>query len=396
MSKIFHCPVVVFGAGPSGSATAIRLAQLGVDCALVDRAAFPRDKICGDGIPSKILRLLEELNIETDEVLKAGNEIKQMIIYGPAGQILKTRTMKKSIKSSLCCPRYDFDNILFQKAAKSSKWLFCPSKLLNLKRNEKGFELTLKHQSETVVLKTPLIIAADGAHSIMAHRLGLMDQKKDKLIIGLRQYFSAPNFSPKVRIIYDESILPGYVWIFPVAKNRANVGLMYYGFQQSINDLFKKLIQQNPHLNRLLKEARPLDKIRHSILPPGTIPGRRITEGAMLIGDAAAFINPLTGGGICNGVLSGLKAAEIAARAIEKNDFSVKQLMAYETWWQEQLLPAFKLADKTVNWLARINRANLIFSVAEKNLLLRNLFFMSYGQLLPDSIRKGLSFLLRF
>jgi len=104
MSKLFHCPVVVFGAGPSGSATAIRLAQLGIDCALVDRAAFPRDKICGDGIPSKILRLLEILDIEADEVLKAGYEINQMIIYGPAGQILKTRTMKKTFKT-VCAVR---------------------------------------------------------------------------------------------------------------------------------------------------------------------------------------------------------------------------------------------------------------------------------------------------
>lgn len=395
MSKVIQCPVVVFGAGPSGSATAIRLAQLGIDCALVDRASFPRDKICGDGIPSKILRLLEELDIDGDEVLKAGYEINQMIIYGPAGQILKTRTMKKSIKSSLCCPRYDFDNILFQKAAQRCKWLFCPSKFLNLKRNENEFELTLEHQAETITLKTPLILAADGAHSLMAHRLGLLEQKKKSLIIGLRQYFSAPAFSPKVHIVYDESILPGYIWIFPVAKNLANVGLMYYGFRRSINVLFKKIIQQNPHLNRLLKEARPLDKIRHSILPPGTIPGRRITNGAILIGDAAAFINPLTGGGIYNGVLSGLKAAEVAANALKKNDFSLDQLMAYENWWREQLLPGFKIADKTVKWLTGIHRANLLFTVAEKNLLFRNLFFMSYGQVLPDSVKKGLHFLSR-
>ena len=395
MSKINRYPIVVVGAGPAGSAAAIRLSQLGIECALIDRAAFPRDKICGDGISSKILPLLAKLAIDPHEVLKAGYGISQMIIYGPRGQVLKTRLLKKSLQSSLCCPRHDFDYILFKKAGERHQHLFSPAKLTEMKRVENSFELTLNAQGKSLKIHTPLIIVADGVHSLMAYRLGLLPQRKKKLIIGARQYFKGSFFPSKVHIVYDRAILPGYVWIFPVSKNVANVGLMYHGAGRAMTPLFKNLLQQNAILNRLLKEAEPLDKIKHSVLPPGTIPGRRITDGAILIGDAAAFVNPLTGGGIYNAILSGIKAAEVAARAVKKNDFNAQNLMPYEMWWRENLLPGFRLADFTVKWLSRPNRANLIFSLGQKNLLARRLFFMNYGQILPRPLKKMIKFLER-
>ncbi len=79
-------------------------------------------------------------------------------------------------------------------------------------------------------------------------------------------------------------------------------------------------------------------------LPLGASSGKRTDDGLMLIGDAAGFVNPLTGGGIYNAILSGIKAAQIGVKALIEKDCSRKRMGEYETWWRKNLLPGFQSA----------------------------------------------------
>ncbi len=388
MESALEVPVVIFGAGPAGCSAALKLDMLGIPFALIDHAVFPRDKVCGDGIPLKAITLLEQLDIKKEEIVTIAHPIHQMIIHAPNQKVLKSRVVQDFEKSGFCCARISFDELLFNRAKQKARHVFTPAHLKKLEPQEDGYALEIMFQSQTVLIRTRLIIGADGANSLISKVLSLLNQRKNFLIYGIRQYYKGTQFGSKVHIIYDRSILPGYFWVFPISANSSNVGMMVYEHRHLLDNSFYNGIQQNSVLRRLLKDAEPLSKAKKSLLPSGLTPGKRTTKNALLIGDAAAFVNPLTGGGIYNAMLSGMKAALIAHTAFKENDFSESVLGLYDRWWQSEFLPGFYLAAFVLKWLQTEQRINWFFTLAQHNPILRQIFFMSYGQVLPKILKK--------
>jgi geranylgeranyl reductase family protein len=383
MSNLQNKTVAVVGGGPAGSAAAIRCAILGCRVLLIDKARFPRDKVCGDGIPAKVLNLLSALHIPQEEVAALGYPIYGMTLHGPSAQKIALGSQQASVRpGSFCIPRKIFDHFLFEKARARANHVYSGREVKNAEWNGKRWLLTFADASGDKP-EADLLIAADGATSLLARKILGLPTGEAHRFWGIRQYFRGGPFPPLVRMFYDRRLLPGYFWIFPVAENRANVGMMVPKAAIEtvpIQKLFEQVRQTNGEVARYLENALPEEAAKGAPLPLGTLPGTRVSEGFVAIGDAASFVNPVTGGGIFSAMLSGIKAAEFGAKALSGKTTSLGALLEYERWWRRTLLPGFRAARWLARPLADFSRADALFSKMQKYRLLRNLFFAMYGQ----------------
>ncbi len=390
-----YFPVVIVGAGPAGSAAAIYFQREGFAALLVDRARFPRDKVCGDGIPLKTFHLLTDLGFDEQQLFQHGYRIRQLNLYSPDHRVTRFGNLKPDASTkSGCIPRYQFDHLLFQKAQEAAAAVWEQHRFIGYEQQTNG-ELQVSFQSlssgKLLQVRTHLLIGADGGKSRVAQAARLLTQNREFRFDGLRRYYQGKAFEPTVHLIYDERTLPGYVWIFPVAKDRANVGIMTdrsvrqrYG--KTIREIFEEVLATNPVVQKVLEGAQPEGEVRGAPLPLGSLPGPRSTDGVMLIGDAAAFINPITGGGIYFAILSAKHAARIGAAALRKQDTSRNALKAYEQWWRKTILPGFEYAE----WMRRSFRyprfVRWFLNQSSRFRVVANFFFAVYGRPLPRHV----------
>lgn len=383
-----HYQVVIVGAGPAGSAAAIQFKQKKIRTALIDKAVFPRDKVCGDGIPLKTFKLLSELGFSEAELFRGGRLIKRMYVYSPAGDktIIGGLQPDAGTKSG-CIPRFFFDNMLFQKAAGMADAAFIGYKLILFNREGDCWRLTIKNavSGEEKHLSADLLIGADGGNSMVARQSGLLAPDEKYRFDGLRIYYTGKKFEPAVHLFYDKLTLPGYVWIFPVAEERANVGIMInrrhkHESGKTIRQIFEEVLATNLQIREVLDGAQPMDKTRGAPLPLGVTRGERIADGLLLIGDAAAFINPISGGGIYFALLSAKMAAECGFAAFNAGGVSKNNLLPYEHWWRKSILPGFLYSDHLKKWFGSERFVNWFLRNTSRNRAFANFFIMVYGQ----------------
>ena len=201
--------VVIIGGGPAGAAAALYFKRAKVTVALVDKAIFPRDKSCGDGIPLKTFRLLEELGFREDEIFAGGFRISGMSVCAPNGA--RTHFGKTSVDSgtkSGCIPRKYFDNLLFQKAKQKADAVYEGYKLTAMTKTESGWRMKLQDSIEKnfIEVEADLLIGADGSGSFTARKSGLFPVDERYSFEGLRLYYTGKTFGNRVQIFYDQSI----------------------------------------------------------------------------------------------------------------------------------------------------------------------------------------------
>lgn len=328
--------VVVVGAGPSGSTSAIALAQKGHDVLLLDRQAFPRDKTCGDGIPVSAVAILYELGMR-EKINDAGYyKIDKLLISSPRGYTL-VANMRQGINgaASYVVTRFEFDALVQQHAVD------CGAEFKQARVKEPIIEDGFVRGVRAIVngaeeeIRAKVVIGADGVTSALARSLR-PDKHEDKhRAVALRAYIQDIEVQPRMVEFYlYKGILPGYAWIFPLGDESANlgIGMRLDKFRQHKGDLEQMVhtFLEMSAIKQRLKRGGVLQDIAVWQLNFGSQPMQRAYDGAVLIGDAAGLINPLTGGGISNGVQSAIMAADVIHQALSKGDTSIKMLQAYD------------------------------------------------------------------
>lgn len=383
--------VIIVGGGPSGSTSAIYHTRLGLKTLLIDKAVFPRDKVCGDGIPMKVLTLLKEMGVSLEELSRIGYQIDRLKLYSPSGVEVKYGEIDpESEAKSFCITRYLFDNFLFQRARQECGDVYDGVALRQLRRDNGRYYLTLQDNANgrEQVVSAPIVIGADGANSRVRKFLGLEIVLPEYRFDGVRAYMQGAYFEPAVLIFYDEVTLPGYFWIFPVSKTKANVGLMVEKEtcrQQGMNirEMFYYLLENNGDLKAALSGCQLLDEPKGHPLPLGHGAIDSIADGAMLIGDAASFINPITGGGIYYGMYSGKQAAYISKKAVDSGRFQKEDLREFQQFFRNKLLPGFDVANKMRRYFNKSGKVDRLFDRCNHSRIVANFFISLYGRPLP-------------
>jgi geranylgeranyl reductase family protein len=284
--------VAVVGAGPAGSAAAIAACRAGARVLLLDRAGFPRDKACGDGIAAEAVAVLRELGVTG--VTDGYPPIERLRLVGPQGAVV-SRALPRPAHT---VPRRVFDERLVRAAVAAGADL--RRHVVRAVRDDGAGSVTIDGRYAAAVL-----IGADGAGSVVRRALGHPVNPPGHLAVAIRGY--APSTATEQVIITTAQQWPAYAWEFPLGDGTANVG---YGEGLRGEPLTRAYLLDR--LNALLPGTEPAG-LRGHHLPLSTRrppPGR----GRMLLaGDALSLINPFTGEGIFYAVLSGSLAGAAAA-----------------------------------------------------------------------------------
>ncbi len=280
------------------------------------------------------------------------------------------------LPSCIAMPRKDFDNWLHEKIKESPLIEIKENTpITQWERNPNTQEWTLFNARKEPIVQTKLLIIATGSTASLPFTIGQLTKEDKHFAIGVRGYFchvSNNDFPNHAELFFHRKLMPGGFYIAPFKDGTANVNIVMRSDilkrnNLNINNLFWEMIDLHPTLRERFKAAEQVGKLEGSALHLGTKKRNISGDGYMLAGDAGGLIDLISANGIPQAMISGKFAAEQAAIAIEKNDFSAAFLKNYD-------LKVFKKIDNDLT-LGRIISP-----------------FLSYNFVL-NTIARGLNFL---
>lgn len=372
-SKSKKYQVIIVGAGPGGCSAALFLAKEGYSVLLLDRAAFPRDKICGDGITQPSLWMLDRMGVL--EKMEKQNPFRAygFIITSPAGKRMKSETppyKKFPMEYAYVMKRQVFDAVLLAHLKEINNidiiegFTVCDF----VYDNGKMAGVTGARGDSAESFYGEYIIGADGVHSVLARRLSLLNNKPRHRAFAVRAYFdNIEGLEDHIEIHYDEAMLPGYGWIFPLSKTSANVGvgvMNRFCDSKGINALFELFVKENVFAKDRLKGAvMEKGSFKGWALSMGGSPSKKSSGNVLFVGDAGSLVDPMTGEGIYHALRSG----EYAAQAISEGFKNKLGRKAVGPAYEKYLSKEFKWKEYIPGYLAQPllkNKTFINFSIS--------------------------------
>ena len=314
--------MLIVGAGPAGVAAAVPLAAAGRDVVVADKAVFPRDKCCGDGLTTLALRELELLGFDPAPSPT-----------GRSSTVPCCDHRRVARYACRCRPEPACTPLSPPASSSTTPWSTSPSKPAPRSIQGHGFDGSITARGDHVEVgldghepvAARYVVAADGMWSPVRKALGLGEPGYLGEWHAFRQYAGGVSGSARdhLHVWFDADLLPGYAWSFPLPGERANIGfgVLRDGTRriQDMKQLWAGLIER-PHVRRALGPAAHLED-RHTAWPiPAGIDRATLVDGRVLLtGDAAMATDVMTGEGIGQALLTGRLAAEaiIGAGALD-------------------------------------------------------------------------------
>jgi geranylgeranyl reductase family protein len=345
--------VIVVGAGPGGSAAAITLAQSGWRVLLLDKATFPRDKVCGDMVSPRSQRALRALGCSSALQSARPHLVNAGAFYLDGERLLEARVPKVRglTDYGLVLPRMVLDEIVFRQAQAAGAETIERCEVKGIKVEAGGVSVFAEREGEACTLHGRLVIGADGAHSLVSRALNPDSNKGRNISFALRAYFEdVSGDSSQVDILFDRAFFPGYAWIFPLGEGRANVGMgmvmdPYHHERASLRERFAGWLERDPAAQTRLHDAHLVGRIVGWPLNTYSPTSRRHGLRLLLIGDAANLVDPINGEGIHTALESAQIAARVADEALRADNLSKAFLSRYERRWRAAFDPDLRIAD---------------------------------------------------
>ncbi|MFH1570685.1 MAG: geranylgeranyl reductase family protein [Gemmatimonadota bacterium] len=365
--------LIVVGGGPAGAAATLYAHRRGLRVLLLDRARFPRDKICGDSISGKSLAILDELDLLPGVDRLPGAVAGQVLLASPdrtqarfdlgGYRYCDPLTGRQTPPGGYLIRRLVFDAFLFEAARRASAGCVEGFTVRDLVLEDGAVRGVRGHfgrggpGAKTCEFRAPLVLGCDGAGSIVARRTGLYAHDGRHASVALRCYYEGvAGLGDRTEIHFADEVMPGYFWIFPLEDGRANVGvgMLHQAIRRRRVDLRQALtrVLSRPPFDTRFAAARALEEPVGWSLPLGS--RRRPCSGAgfLLLGDAAGLVDPFSGEGIGNALYSARIAAGVAAEACQAGDFGAACLSRYDQRLWQALGPELKVSAR-LQWLGR-------------------------------------------
>ncbi len=342
----FDC--IVVGGGPGGAAAASYLAMGGKKVLLIEKRIWPRDKVCGDAVGGKSLGHVKALGVKAKLEATPHFRVTGIVFSSPNGSDVTVPLPEEEVEkmeAGYSLPRQQFDWLLFERATElvlenggSVIQGAKVTKVFDDGGQITGVEIGIgRRMREKRIYSAPWTIGAAGYLCPVARKI-VKELAKEELVDrmhycgGYREYWDGvkgcEGNSGNIEIHFVDTVVPGYFWLFPLGEGRVNVGIgMVMGLldknKKKLKDLQSEVIRSHPLFKERFAEAKLVEGTGKGWqLPFGSPrkgeknqPRRAYAPGALLVGDSASLVDPFSGEGVGNALVSG----EMAARHVIEN-----------------------------------------------------------------------------
>ncbi len=361
MNNSYHYStnVLIAGAGPAGASTSVFLAKEKINHIVIDKNIFPRDKICGDAMSAKTVDILKRMTpgwqglffTEATAIVSSGIQF-----ISPDNTCLdipfKSAKSQQTAPAGFVSRRMDFDNTLAGLIDPNFATFITNASINSIAEVDDGLLVKITAAGTEKIIFTKMIVGAEGRGSIVAKKLAGHVVQPTHYSAGLRAYYTGvKNMHAEhyIELHFLKEMQPGYFWIFPLPDGSANVGVGMLSAAVSakkinLKQLMQDVIDNHPVIKDRFAGAALQGKIEGWGLPLGSkkrnISGNRF----LLTGDAASLVDPFTGEGIGNAMVSALVASRVITKAVQANDFSAAFLQQYDKEVYRKLWAELKLS----------------------------------------------------
>lgn len=365
---------IVVGAGPAGATASAYLADAGLDVALLEKATFPRDKICGDGLTPRAVRELVSLGVPHPESEGWIRNRGLRLIGGGHLVEIDWPDVAEYPPYGLAMPRTGFDHVLARHAESRGAALVQGASVTGPVHDAGGrvSGVEVKHvdgrgraTGERSTWRAPVVLAADGNSARLAVAEGRTRREDRPMGVGVRTYYTTPRSDDDymeswMELWVDKDprdpgagriLLPGYGWIFALGDGTSNVGLGILDTSPAFGtvdykDVLRRWVATLPPEWTFDEEHRAGD-LRGAALPMalGRVP--HYADGLLLLGDAGGMISPFNGEGIAHAMEAARLAAELVAQAHVRGDAAARDrvLARYPSAVQDEMGGYFRLGS---------------------------------------------------
>lgn len=348
--------VIIVGGGPAGSVMAWSLARNGINVLLLERARFPREKVCGDFIEPRGLRILERLGC-----LQALEQASPLPITHVAMFLQSKCAYRGSIPfyghardlppHGYIIPRDILDDNIMRCAIDAGATVKQESAVKSVLSAKNGVAVTVQHGSTQQSYHAHLVVGADGVNSIVARSAGLLEHDPRYIAVSQRGYVKGlKGMAGEAAFFFDQSLFPGYGWMFPMSGGTANIGV---GILSETRDRHHINVPQlfESFVDKLRDSHSDYANLSLSKRPTGGIvktyggAGPNYFDGGILIGDAGCFVDPMTGEGISPAMESALIGSEVIIKSLKQEQYDARFLSSYEKAFRAYFDPAWNYVD---------------------------------------------------
>ena len=371
LKNVVENKIVIIGAGPAGVITSLYLSKSKISHVLLDKAVFPRNKVCGESFAGNIFKVLDDIDpLIKKEMYEKGivKHANHLSLYANSSSRFVFK-MPSSKPAKIQASRFEFDEYLVRKASNSKYCTLMEGfSVKNAVKESKNIKLLLSDKS---TINANMVVFSNGGVGSLVKNLRdeIYNVKGSQFLFARGVYRNVNVVNAKSAIDFTLLKTPfnNGCYLTYLPNGNVTVGLMVEAkllkenINYSLEETFIKSVKNHPYLNDVIGDSELISEIKTTSLKLGKFKKKFAGDNYLIAGDAAVPLNPVTGMGVMMAMYYGRNAANVIIDAVKKNDFSYNVLRSYDAHCNKKFKSEFRKSN--IYTYLQINHLNFFIRI---------------------------------